>query len=152
MPAVLFSQDSLEKLLKKHNDNSVPYILVDELNKVKNEVVLLDAREKNEFEVSTISGAFLIGFDTFSIKNFTKNFPNKKAHYVVYCSLGIRSEIIGKKLSKAGYANVKNLYGGIFEWKNNNFPVIDSTGNETEKVHAFSKQWGKWLLKGEKIY
>lgn len=152
MPAVLFSQDSLEKLLKKHNDNSVPYILVDELNKVKNEVVLLDAREKNEFEVSTISGAFLIGFDTFSIKNFTKNFPDKKAQYVVYCSLGIRSEIIGKELTKAGYANVKNLYGGIFEWKNNNFPVIDSTGNETEKVHAFSKQWGKWLLKGEKIY
>lgn len=152
IPGILFSQDSLEKLLKKHNDNSVPYISVDELNEVTNEVVLLDTREKNEFEVSTISGAHFIGFDTFSIENFTKNFPDKKAQYVVYCSLGIRSEIIGKKLSKAGYTNIKNLYGGIFEWKNNNFPVVDSTGNETEKVHAFSKQWGKWLLKGEKIY
>ncbi len=152
MPAVLFSQDSLEKLLKKHNDNSVPYISVDELNGIKNEVILLDAREKNEFEISTISSAYFVGFDTFSIENFTQNFPDKNAHYVVYCSLGIRSEIIGKQLKKAGYTNVKNLYGGIFEWKNNNFPVVDSTGTETEKVHAFSKQWSKWLTKGNKVY
>jgi len=33
----------------------------------------------------------------------------------VYCSLGIRSEVIAKKLKKAGYTNVFNLYGGIFE-------------------------------------
>lgn len=148
----LVAQDSLEKLLKKHNDDSIPYISVEELEEVKKEVVLLDARETNEFEISTINSAYFIGFDTFSIENFTENFPDKNANYVVYCSLGIRSEIIGKKLSKAGYSNIKNLYGGIFEWKNQGFPVVDSTGNETEKVHAFSKQWGKWLKKGTKVY
>jgi hypothetical protein len=25
-------------------------------------------------------------------------------------------------------------------------------GNKTEKVHTFSKNWSKWLKKGEKIY
>jgi hypothetical protein len=44
------------------------------------------------------------------------------------------------------------LYGGIFEWKNNNFKVLDTLGNETEKVHTFSKSWSKWLTKGEKVY
>jgi len=71
---------------------------------------------------------------------------------VVYCSLGIRSETIAHKLIKKGYTNVYNLYGGIFEWKNNDFVVLDTEGSETEKVHAFNKNWGKWLTKGKKVY
>ena len=53
---------------------------------------------------------------------------------------------------QAGYSNVKNLYGGIFEWKNEGHPVYDSEGKETEKVHAFSKHWGKLLKEGKKVY
>ena len=83
----------------------------------------------------------------FGIQLFTKN-----TKIVVYCSLGIRSEDIAEKLKKAGYTNVLNLYGGIFEWKNNNYNVFSSGGKATEKVHTFSKEWSKWLLKGEKIY
>ena len=71
---------------------------------------------------------------------------------VVYCSLGIRSEKISEKLKAEGYSNVRNLYGGIFEWKNKGFEVFDSEGKETEKVHAYSKSWSKWLKNGEKIY
>ena len=71
---------------------------------------------------------------------------------MVYCSLGVRSEDIAEKLKKAGYTAVFNLYGGIFEWKNKGFSVVDLQNKETQKVHAYSKNWGKWLLKGEKIY
>ena len=28
----------------------------------------------------------------------------------------------------------------------------DSKGKETDNVHAFSKAWSKWLLKGHKVY
>ena len=66
--------------------------------------------------------------------------------------MGIRSEQIGEKLKKAGFTNVKNLYGGIFEWKNKDYPVIDTTGNETEKVHTFSKMWSKYLHAGKPVY
>ncbi|MEN8818965.1 MAG: rhodanese-like domain-containing protein, partial [Polaribacter sp.] len=52
----------------------------------------------------------------------------------------------------AGYTNVLNLYGGIFEWKNKGNLVFDSNGNATEKIHVFSKEWSKWLLKGKKVY
>jgi hypothetical protein len=44
------------------------------------------------------------------------------------------------------------LFGGIFEWKNNNFTVYNSKEEATENVHAFSKDWSKWLLKGKKVY
>ena len=56
------------------------------------------------------------------------------------------------KIKDAGYTNVRNLYGGIFEWKNKEFTIIDSNNKATEKVHAFSKSWSKWLKNGEKIY
>ena len=70
----------------------------------------------------------------------------------MYCSLGIRSETVAHKLMQEGYTNVYNLYGGIFEWKNANFKVVDTLGNPTEKVHTFNKSWSKWLQKGKKVY
>jgi 3-mercaptopyruvate sulfurtransferase SseA len=70
----------------------------------------------------------------------------------VYCSLGIRSETVASKLKKAGFTNVYNLYGGIFEWKHNDFPIYNSNEKETDSIHAFSKDWSKWAKKGIKIY
>ena len=35
---------------------------------------------------------------------------------------------------------------------NNNFKIIDTLGNDTEKVHTFNKDWSKWLKKGKKVY
>jgi fumarate hydratase class II len=55
-------------------------------------------------------------------------------------------------LEKAGFKKVMNLQGGIFDWVNNGYPVYDNDGNETKKVHAYDKSWGKWLTKGEKVY
>ena len=47
---------------------------------------------------------------------------------------------------------MSNLYGGIFEWKNNDFTVVDTNEEPTEDVHTFSKEWSQWLLKVNKIY
>ncbi len=148
------AQDSLQTLLSKFNNESIPYIAAEELKMLQNntDFLLVDTRERKEFEVSKIEGAVYAGYNQFSIKQFANFVTDKTRPIVVYCSLGIRSEDIGEKLKKAGYTNVKNLYGGIFEWKNKGFPVIDADGNTTEKVHAFSKQWSKWLIKGKKIY
>ena len=77
---------------------------------------------------------------------------DKETTIVVYCSVGYRSEKVGERLKKAGFKKVLNLYGGIFDWVNKGFPVYDNSGNQTKKVHAYDKSWGKWLTKGEKIY
>jgi len=146
-----FSQKKLDKTLKKFNKESVPYVYVQELAGQEN-TVLLDARESEEFEVSHLKSAIWVGHKTFEIDSLLTIVPEKDSEIVVYCSIGVRSENIGEKLMKAGYTNVKNLYGGIFEWKNKGFPVFDAEKKETEKVHAFSKHWGKLLTKGEKVY
>lgn len=147
-----FSQDTLAELLDKHNRQSVPYISVNELAELKSQSILLDAREPAEFNVSHIKNAICVGYDDFKLKNIAQQLPDKNSKIVVYCSLGIRSEDIAEKLKKAGYTNVYNLYGGIFEWKNNGFPVFTNEDQETENVHAFSKKWSKWLLKGKQVY
>lgn len=146
-----FSQKTIPEVLQKYNLNSVPYITVGELKSSKN-IVLLDTREVKEFNVSHIENAICVGFDKFNKKKTLSILNDKNATIIVYCSIGVRSEKIGKKLIKLGYKNVKNLYGGIFEWKNLNEKIVDNSNSETQNVHAFSKEWSVFLKKGIKVY
>ena len=111
--------------------------------------VVLDAREKKEFDVSHLNGAIWVGYDDFRLDRVK---AEKDGRVVVYCSVGYRSEKIGEKLKKAGYSNVFNLFGGIFKWKNSAYPLVDDTGSETDYIHAYDADWGKWLVKGKKVY
>lgn len=104
--------------------------------------VFLDAREYREYEISHIMDAVPVGYDNFSLDSVAG--ISKDAHVVVYCSVGYRSEKVGEKLKKAGYENVSNLYGGIFQWVNTGNTVYQD-GHPTEQVHAYNKRWGKWL-------
>ncbi len=136
----------LNKLLK----HTVPEISVDSLSRCVANVVLLDAREANEYQVSHLQNARYVGYNEFSIE--TVQNIDKAAPVVVYCSVGYRSEKVTEKLKAAGFTNVSNLYGGIFEWKNQQHAVVDEQGTVTEKIHAYSKLWGIWLKNGKKIY
>ena len=147
-----FSQESLDDLLKQHNKNTVPYISVQELAMPKTEAIILDARERSEYDISHLENALFIGYNHFSLEQTTQKLQDKNQTIVVYCSLGIRSETIANQLKKAGYTNVKNLYGGIFEWRNKGFKVYNSKDKKTDSIHAFSKAWSKWLTKGTKVY
>ncbi|WP_411893393.1 rhodanese-like domain-containing protein [Winogradskyella sp. A2] len=146
------SQESLSDVLKQYNTESIPYISVKELAMPKTHALILDAREINEFKVSHIKDAIYVGYDDFNIEKTKSLLHDENIMIVVYCSIGVRSEDIAEKLKKEGYRNVYNLFGGIFEWKNNNFTVYNSDDKATEDVHAFSKEWSQWLLKGNKIY
>src|SRR5690606_38133059 len=102
-----------------------------------------------EFNVSRIKTAVHIGYDQFDInlvKDYDKNTP-----IIVYCSIGYRSEQIAEKLVKAGFVEVYNLQGGIFNWINQGYPVENNEG-VTQNIHPYNKWWGKWILNGEKTY
>lgn len=147
----LFSQEKISEILKKYNTETIPYIYPDSLQKLSN-VILLDAREKREFEVSHLPNSLYVGYQNFDLKKVKKLLPNKDAKIIVYCTLGVRSEDIGEKLKKAGYTRVLNLFGGIFEWKNRGYRVFDTKNKETENVHVCNTYWSQWLKKGKKIY
>ena len=146
-----FSQTSIKELLNKFNDHSVPYIYIDELSKLTTPPLLLDTREVEEYNISHLEHAIHVGFHKFNISKNTGLPTDKNTTIVVYCSIGIRSEIIGKQLIADGYTSVYNLYGGIFEWVNKGEKVYGSK-QSTSKVHAYSKKWGRYLLKGTKVY
>lgn len=139
-------------MLKRENTESIPYISVSALQNQTEDIILLDSREKKEFKTSHLENAICVGYDFFDLDSIQPKLPNKNSKIVVYCSLGIRSEDVAEKLKKVGYTNVYNLYGGIFEWKNNDLEVLNSHEKPTDSIHTFSKAWSKWLKKGVKIY
>lgn len=145
------AQTYISEILENFNNNTVEYVSAEELSSM-GKSLLLDTREKEEFEVSHLKNVVWIGYESFEIAKVLELIPNKEISLVVYCSIGVRSEDIGEKLEKAGYTNVKNLYGGIFEWKNKGYPVYNTDNAETQKVHAFSKYWGILLTNAERVY
>lgn len=135
----------LHSLLKE----SVPFVSVAQLRQ-QPAPILLDTREAPEFAISHLRGARLVGYDKFSLAT-VKDLP-KNAPLVVYCSVGARSEKIGAQLRHAGFTNVRNLYGGIFEWVNEGQPIVTAANQPTTRVHAYSPTWGIWLRHGQKVY
>lgn len=135
-------------LLNTYYDKDFPLVYPDQ-RKIIETALFLDTREKEEFEVSHIKGAKWVGYETFSMESI-QDIPRDQP-IVVYCSIGARSQDIGKRLKSAGYKGVYNLYGGIFHWVNEDYPVYKNE-EQTNEVHAFSRIWGVWLEKGKKIY
>jgi len=115
------------------------------------EVKLLDAREPSEYEISHLQDAIFVGYGNFEVTSIQDKIQPQDT-LVVYCSIGVRSEQIGEKLKKAGYVNVYNLYGGMFEWFNKGYQIYDHGNKKTQKIHAYDRFWGKFLERGQKVY
>ncbi len=138
-------QEKLQHLLS----DKTPVIDVPQLAK-EHKLVILDARPAVEFDVSHIAGARRVGDTDFELSR-VKDLPKDTA-IVVYCSVGYRSGKITEKLLKAGFTNVRNLYGGIFEWVNTGNAVVDDSGKPTDRIHTYNKNWSRWVTKGVKVY
>ncbi|MEO7317900.1 MAG: rhodanese-like domain-containing protein [Chthoniobacteraceae bacterium] len=96
--------------------------------------VLLDVRTAAEFDVSRLAGAQRVEPDAATVA-----LP-KDAVIVTYCSVGYRSAKFAQRLQAAGFTNVRNLDGSIFQWANEGRPTEPSA-----KVHPFNKKWGALL-------
>ena len=78
------------------------------------EHIVLDTREKDEFDEGHIPGAILIPYT--EIENKAEEMiPDKDKLILVYCRSGRRSKIAAESLAKLGYTNVKE-FGGIIDW------------------------------------
>ncbi len=108
--------------------------------------VVLDARTNPEFQLSHLRGALPI--DPYrpslaSVRAFAKDTP-----VVVYSSVGYRSARVADWLAKAGYTNVRNLTGSIFQWANEGRPLFREENRPTAMVHPFDGRWGL-LVQGQ---
>ncbi len=123
-------------------DFSVPILSVEEAQ-AKSSVQYLDAREAEEYQISHIPGAKYIGdhdWNPAALNGLSKN-----QTLVVYCSIGYRSEKIATKIKALGYTQVFNLYGSIFEWANQGYPLEDNNNHTTHRLHTYNKKWSKWV-------
>ena len=134
---------AFDATISSYLEFTVPILTCEELHKNREDYVVLDAREREEFEVSHLNDALFIGYNDFDytmIADIAKDRP-----IVIYCSIGYRSEKIGEKLKRSGFSNVYNLYGSIFEWVNRGYPIVDSKGIRTQILHTYNKKWSKWV-------
>jgi rhodanese-related sulfurtransferase len=144
-------KDFVEKLNSLYK-RTVPFIYAEELASEtgNRSLILIDARSREEYETSHISGAKFVDYDSFKASDVQG--LGKNADIVVYCAVGYRSERIGEDLLKMGFTNVRNLYGGIFDWVNQGNIVVNLSGSKTDSVHTYNKDWSRWLRRGVKVY
>lgn len=116
------------------------------------EAIVLDTRESDEFNVSHIEGAINVGYANFDINQLSGIGASKADPVILYCSIGKRSEEIGLKLKEAGYSQVYNYFGGIFDWTNRNLPVVNNKNEEVKFVHPYNSFWGFWVNNYDKAY
>lgn len=151
----VFSQEEIDpkykKMIEKHYDG-FPLIQPEDAVKIVNDdsVVFLDTREKDEYNVSHIPGAMFVGYDDFDWDK-VENLDRSKT-VIVYCSIGVRSQNIGKELKEKGFTDVKNLYGGIFLWADQDRDMHNERGVDTDAVHGYSRLWGRWVQNAEVKY
>jgi rhodanese-related sulfurtransferase len=138
------------RMLNRRLPKNVPSVEVKEVDTTNEAIVFVDAREREEFNVSHIKNAYFVGYKELNLQEVL-NLP-KSTEIIVYCSVGYRSGKVTKRLVKEGFVNVKNLYGGLFEWSNQQMPLVDSNGDSTKKIHPFNEKWGRWITHGEKAY
>ena len=142
-----------DRLLRTLYRNTVPVVrpgqLATMLAKKPEAVLLLDTRTPAEYKVSHLSNARFVDFASFE-KNTFADLPRNQT-VVVYCSVGYRSERVGERLKALGFQDVRNLYGGIFQWVNEGRPVYNRQG-ATQNVHPYSPLWSPWLKSGQQVY
>ncbi len=92
--------------------SKIKTIAVDELNEVlaNEEIVMLDVRLKNEFEVQHLKNAINIPLNELQDRIAELN---AKDELLIYCAGGYRSMIAASILEKNGFKKLINLNGGI---------------------------------------
>lgn len=108
--------------------------------------VLLDVRKPEEFAVSHLPGAKRVEPSAKPTEVLSLIPTNRPV--VVYCSVGYRSSELATRLLEAGFTNVSNLEGSIFQWANEDRP-LEKDGKPATTVHGYNDTFGK-LLKPER--
>jgi len=105
------------------------------------EIVLVDVREKHEWNEGHIPGAMHVprGYLELQIEEAV---PDKSKTVVLYCAGGVRSLIAGVTLQQMGYQNPISMSGGFGQWKGNGYPFV----HPRMMSEAQSKRYSRHLL------
>ncbi|HKV57887.1 MAG TPA: molybdopterin-synthase adenylyltransferase MoeB [Ktedonobacteraceae bacterium] len=107
----------------------------------KQDIVLVDVREKNEWNEGYIPGAIHVprGFLELQIEEAV---PDKSKTVVLYCAGGVRSLMAGNTLKQMGYTNPISMSGGYGQWKGSGLPFVQPR----TMSEAQNKRYSRHLL------
>jgi rhodanese-related sulfurtransferase len=88
----------------------------------KEKMILLDVRDKNEFEDGSIPGAINVSRGMLEFK-VALIIPDKNAKIIVFCSLDLRGPLATRTLNEMGYMNAMNMRGGLKTWKEAGYAI-----------------------------
>uniref|UniRef100_A0A7S0NC97 Rhodanese domain-containing protein n=1 Tax=Hanusia phi TaxID=3032 RepID=A0A7S0NC97_9CRYP len=117
------------------------------------EVVILDVRRRDEFDVSHIKGAICAGEDgeLVNIAELTTSWSGdtsvKSKKIACYCSVGYRSARLAQKLLlEHGCKSAFNVEGSIFKWANEGRKVYRGEVEVSPTlVHPYNFTFGQLL-------
>lgn len=139
---IILTTSNYHNMLAALYSNTIPLLKAEEISNI-NDYIILDTRTEAEYKTSHLAKAIWVNYPNSNLE-FAKK-TSKNQAILVYCSVGYRSEKVAESLQKMGFKKVYNLYGGLFEWTNKNFPIVDSTNKAATKIHGYSPSWGKWI-------
>jgi adenylyltransferase/sulfurtransferase len=83
----------------------------------KQDFVLIDVREPNEFDIARIPGSTLVPLS--QLPNRYKELEKYKGKEIaIHCKSGVRSRKAINFLKQQGFDRLVNVAGGISEWSN----------------------------------
>ncbi|MBK8542494.1 MAG: MBL fold metallo-hydrolase [Caulobacteraceae bacterium] len=104
----------------------VPFISMDEvknrLDKSVNDFIVLDVREKDQFDAGHIPHAKHLSRGQLELR-VNDAFPDPTVRIVTYCEVGKISTLAAATLRRMGFTRVLALDGGMKSWREKGFPV-----------------------------
>jgi molybdopterin/thiamine biosynthesis adenylyltransferase/rhodanese-related sulfurtransferase len=109
-----------------------------EAGRDRQEIVLVDVREKHEWNEGHIPGAIHVprGYLELQIEEAV---PDKSKTVVLYCAGGVRSLIAGTTLQQMGYKNVISMSGGFGQWKGNGYSFVQPRTLSEAQAKRYSR-------------
>jgi phage shock protein E len=86
------------------------------------EAVIIDVRDKDEWEQGHIPGATHMSRGTIEL-DIEEKVPDTNAMIICHCGGGGRSALAAESLQKLGYKNVRSMAGGLKAWKAAGLPT-----------------------------
>ena len=113
-------EGGIDAWAREYPVETIPNMDVKELRERLDEVMLIDVRQRSEWDAGHILGAF--HFEGGRVAWEELPFPHDRP-LAIQCSSGNRSMSVSSVLRRRGYRNVIQVEGGIKQWERNGFEI-----------------------------
>jgi hydroxyacylglutathione hydrolase len=121
-------EGGIDAWAREYDVETIPSINAKDLREQLDEVMLIDVRQKSEWDEGHIPSA--IHFEGGRVAWEELPFPHDRP-LAIQCSSGNRSMSVSSVLRRRGYRNVIQVAGGITKWKMHGFAVTkENSGSE----------------------